>query len=299
MSDPAAFDEKASRRIFTAPYTSHHPVPTVQDYKDERRDRDQTLIPANPDADDAPSLNKTPGFMAAAKERLLSAHTGSNDMSTNQQPYQSANRHLAGNGISKGQHEDSSPASSHEASPQDAPGGESSESPRDSSQTITTSNNPREKRKIMKTMNRDSKGREVTDPITHLPIIIHDATRTELNSVPENEVHHAAAHHGMEALFPPPSLEISGEKLASIVRTALTAGLSSMLGILLLLLLSSLAYHGRFQSEGEPDWTRNWAHLLLTPTLLLSIGAIMGISIILGIRFWVGKKVAALWEDGK
>lgn len=312
MSDHAAFDDKASRRIFTAPYTSHHPVPTIQDYEDKRRDRDQTLIPADPDADNASSLNKTPGFIAAAKERLLSARTGSNDMSTNQQPYQSANRHLAGNGTSKGQHEDSSPASSHEVSSQDYPGGESSQSVKDSPQTITTSNNPREKRKVMKTMNRDSKGREVTDPITHLPITIHDATRTELNSVPENEVDRAAggeyheqqnagdaAHHGMEALFPPPSLEISGEKLASIVRTALTAGLSSMLGILLLLLLSSLTYHGRFQSEGEPDWTRGWAHLLLTPTLLLSIGAIMGISIILGIRFWVGKKVAALWEDGK
>ncbi|KAL8751916.1 MAG: hypothetical protein Q9199_006101 [Rusavskia elegans] len=314
MSDHADFDENASRRTFTAPYTSRHPVPTIQDYEDKRHDRDKNRVPADPDVDDSSNVNKKMGFIAAAKERLLSPHAGSNDMPTNQQPYESTNRHLAGNGISKGQLEDSSQASFHEASSQDAPGGESSESPKDTSQTIAASNNPREKRKIMKTINRDSKGREVTDPITHLPITIHDATSIELNSVPENEVDHAAggknheqedageqraAHHGMEALFPPPSLQVSGENLASIMRTALTAGLSSMLGVLLLLLLSSLAYHGHFQSGGEPDRTRDWAHLLLTPAVLLSIGAIMGIPIILGIRFWVGKKVTALWEDGK
>ncbi|KAL8849285.1 MAG: hypothetical protein Q9221_005755 [Calogaya cf. arnoldii] len=303
MSDHADFDENASRRTYTAPYTSRHPVPTVQKYEDQLQDRDQHSVPAHSDGDDSTNVNKKTGFIAAAKERLLSSHAASNDTPTNQQPYESANRHLAGSGISNGQHEDPSPASSHKSSSQDAP---------DTSETIAASNDPREKRKIMKKMNRDNKGREVTDPITHLPITIHDATSAELSSVPENEVDPAAggknheqqdageqraAHHGMEALFPPPSLEVSGEKLASIVRNALTAGLGSMLAIILLLLLSSLVYHSHSRSGGESDQTRGWAHLLITSAVLLSVGALVGIPIILGIRFWVGQKVTALWED--
>jgi len=37
MATQDTFDQKeASRRMYTAPYTSHHPVPTVQRYREYR-----------------------------------------------------------------------------------------------------------------------------------------------------------------------------------------------------------------------------------------------------------------------
>ncbi|KAL8997854.1 MAG: hypothetical protein Q9169_002936 [Polycauliona sp. 2 TL-2023] len=305
MSDHADFDENASRRTFTAPYTSRHPVPTIQDYEDKCRDRDEHRVEVHPGPNESSIANK-------AKDRLLS-HQSLNDSPVSQQPYESANRHLAGNGASDDQRKGSSPAFSHRLTTQDAQGDGSSKS-RDTSETIATSNDPRDQRKMMKKMNRDSKGREVTDPITHLPITIHDATDAELQLVPENEEspdqsaggephklqdakEQREAHRGMEALFPPPNLEVAGERLASIMKSALTAGLGAMLAMLLLFLFSGLAYLGHSLPGEKPDRVHGWAHVLSTPAMLVSIGATMGIPVILGIRFWVGKKVTALWQD--
>ncbi len=317
MSSHADFDEDASGRTYTAPYTSHHPIPTIQGYEGKREDRDQSSDPANPEDHDPPDASKKLDFIAAAKDRLFSSHAKPTDVPTNQQPYESYNRHLAEDGKSKGQGEDMSLASTHEISSEDVAGDEDPGSLNDTSETIPTSNDPRQKRKIMKKINRDHRGREVTDPVTHLPVTIHDATNTELNAVPENEVSadHAAgikndnhgqhetgsqqaSHRGMKSLFPPPSLEAFGENLISIVSTAVTAGLGSLLGILLLSLLTSLVYHGRVVSDGDPDQTRSTTLLLVTFAIFLVIEAIVSILIILGIRFWVRKRVTAIWEDG-
>ncbi|KAI4266974.1 MAG: hypothetical protein LQ337_008589 [Flavoplaca oasis] len=311
MSSCADFDANASRRSYTAPYTSRHPVPTIQDYEDKRQDRDQLDIPTDPDPSDT---NEKIGFITAIRDHFSSPHATSEDVSADQRPYESENRHVAHYAISEGQCEYSSPVPAHESSSQNAPGGKRSKCPTDTSETIATSNDPRERRKVMKKMSRDNKGREVTDPVTHFPIIIHDATNTELKSVPENEdspdrgadgekceqedvEEQHAIHSGMEALFPPPSLAVSGEKLASILKTGLTVGMGSIFAILLLSLLTTLVYNGRMPSGATPGWTRWWGHSLSVTAMLLSFGAIVGVPIIIIIRFWVAKKVIALWED--
>ncbi|KAL9629298.1 MAG: hypothetical protein Q9204_005351 [Flavoplaca sp. TL-2023a] len=311
MSSHADFDANASKRSYTAPYNSRHPVPTIQDYEDKRQDRDQLDVPADLDSSDT---NEKIGFITAIKEHFSSPHAAWEDVSAVQRPYESENRYVADHAISEGQCEYSPPVPAHQASSQDAPGGKSSKSPTHTSETIATSNDPRERRKVMKKMSRDNKGREVTDPVTHFPIIIHDATNTELKSVPENEdcpdrgadgkkceqedaEDQHAIHSGMEALFPPPSLAVSGEKLASILKTGLTVGLGSILAIILLSLLTTLVYNGRIPSGATPGRTRGWGHLLSVTAMLLSFGAIVGVPIIIIIRFWVAKKVIALWED--
>ncbi|KAL8765392.1 MAG: hypothetical protein Q9209_007519 [Squamulea sp. 1 TL-2023] len=315
MSDHASFDENASRRTYTAPYTAHHPIPTVQDYEAKRQDRDQSGYPKD---NDSLNVDKTSGLIAAAKERLLFSHANTNDMSANQRPYESANRNLAESSNTGGPSEDSSPASAHETSPQDTSGIENLESVKDTSQAVITTNDPQQKRKIMKKIARDHKGREVTDPITHLPVTIHDATDTELGSVPgKNNVltehaaggkdyHHEqqdtreqqAAHCGMEALFPPPNLEACGERLASIASTAFTVGLISLLGVLLLLLLAGLVYYDRFPKDRSPGQTHSWSHILLTLAVALLLAGVAAFPIVWGIQSWVAKKVTAAWEDG-
>ncbi|KAL8790544.1 MAG: hypothetical protein Q9213_000566 [Squamulea squamosa] len=314
MSDHAIFNENASRRTYTAPYTAHHPIPTVQNYEAKRQDRDQSKYTKD---DVSPDVNLTSGLIAAATERSPSPHPNANDVPANQRPYESANLHLTKNSKSGGHSEDSSSASADETSPQDASGNENLKSVKDTSQATITSNDPQQSRNVMKKIDRGHRGREVTDPITHLPVTIHDATAAELGLVPENNVltEHAAggkhngheqqdtseqqaAHRGMEALFPPPSLEAYDERLASIASTALSVGLTSLLGVLLLLLLSGLVYYDCFQTDGSPNQTHSWPHILLTSAVALLLAGVVAFPTIWGIQFWMAKKVIAAWEDG-
>ena len=46
---------------------------------------------------------------------------------------------------------------------------------------------PRQKRKNTKHKRREDGGREVTDPVTHLPVIIYDSTDRRLEKAPHNE----------------------------------------------------------------------------------------------------------------
>ncbi|KAL8729429.1 MAG: hypothetical protein Q9166_004738 [cf. Caloplaca sp. 2 TL-2023] len=259
-----------------------------------------------------PDANNRTSLFAAAKERLLNHHSETSNEPTEKQPYESGNRHLAKDSRGEDYHGTSSHTSIYEQSPQETSGSGNAAGGRDTSETIATSNDPRQKRKIMK-MDRDHHDREVTDPITHLPVTVHDATDTELKSAPENEgpTDHAtggkhenhqqcdtggqqATRRGMESLFPPPSIEASGKQFASILTTALTVGLGSLLGILSLLLLSSYLYHVQFNS----DQTQDWSYPLVPSAVFLLTQAMLGTVVILGVHFWAEKKILAVWEDG-
>lgn len=316
MTEHADFDEDASKRTFTAPYTSHHPIPTVQGYEGKRQDREKYAVPAQQENDDSLDTNKKTGIIAAAKQRLLHPITDTSNGPVQRQPYQSANRHLTGHSMEDGDHEESSTASIQEPGSANSSGNDSSGPVEDTSEAIAASNDPRQKRKNMKKMGRNYQGREVTDPITHSPVTIHDATDAELKSVPENEApsEYAAsnkdddrqnqeageqqiAHSGMEALFPPPRLEASGKQFAGILSTALTAGLSFLLATLSILLLFSNLYYGRRNSAG-PNQGLGWPYLLVTSGILLLVEGVLGAAMVWVLRNWVEKKVVAVWQDG-
>jgi hypothetical protein len=53
---------------------------------------------------------------------------------------------------------------------------------RDTPQSVAAELDPRQKRKSMKQRKEDHAGREVTDPVTHLPVTIHDSNKAELGS---------------------------------------------------------------------------------------------------------------------
>ncbi|KAJ8121044.1 hypothetical protein ONZ43_g2406 [Nemania bipapillata] len=181
---------------------------------------------------------------------------------------------------------------------------------------------PREKRKAMKRKKRHGEGREVTDPITHLPIVIHDQTAKDLDSVPENEpepgAHHTTAtgimgaskseqtlqseqeaiqrvHNGMKRVFPPPNFESMRKELATTYEQAIYIEVS-IVGFLVALLFSLPTYWSPLEVFGRSDnngaWVSQWRPML---ALIVILG--LGAMTIFGIGKWMNKRTNEIFDD--
>lgn len=311
MSDPAAFDGSVSRRAYKAPYSSRHPVPKIQDYEETVRSREKDATQEHHNVDDH-HTNTFSTAISAAKRHIVHRHTEGRPQSNRQeQPYPCANRNHESTNQEGHDHGLPSPVRERETPPsprtrQDSTEATMSDSGGTPSKTEKSTQPPKE----------DQQGREVTDPITHLPIVIHDSTSPELESVPENEnpagrashseqnertmqgrQHQQIAHDEMEALFPPPSFEAIGERLAGMLKTAITAGLSFVLIVSLLVSGCSHLYYGRGWMEQEDKQAHDSSHPVLITTTLLLMQAVLSLPLIVGIRAWVEKRAISMWED--
>ncbi|KAL8871578.1 MAG: hypothetical protein Q9174_002619 [Haloplaca sp. 1 TL-2023] len=316
MSGHADSVEGASSQAHTAPYSSHHPVPTVQGYQETRQDRQdcqghttgaQQRQDANPEGRKADSLE-------LAEPHLLRRSRGTGDQRSSCGPSFSQNIYDAGNTRDS---KESFSETTHLVRSQNKVETEKENAIKDGSEIVSASNDPREKRKNMKSLKRDTQGRHVTDPVTHLPVHIHDSTTSELRSAPETELHaslsqsakegirssqeadhHRAAHQSMRAVFPPPDLQQSGERFAVIMQSALTAGLSLLLALLSVGLFSVHLCYAYQQSDQSSRMSNGWLSLLTMslPVLGFEVGA--GMLVIWGLRSWIEKKVLTVWEDG-
>ena len=410
MSNSADFDEDASKRTFIAPYSSRHPVPTVQGYqarKEERQVDQKVSTPATANNNDSPksAKSKRRSLLSSAKDLLRrdSTRSGSKGTTGNSHgPYKAENRNVStpvytkdwahkengthpkaevvqehGQSIDdvkqEAQHESQAdghvdperlPPAAHEeqdqnqeqnqeqeqeqheaqsqdqASQQDSKfeykqrhnnssdtskseedhsnGKGSGSLLQDTSQAVDNTLNPRQKRKNMKHMSRDDTEREVTDPVTHLPVTVHDFTSKELKAVPENEPPAGAEprsatglsgktkspseieeetneqqteHKAMEKLFPPPSFGSAKEELASVYGLALTVGLTSVLLVPLLLLVGAQVF------VRSQDDDRSWLGILLVCSVLLVLGLSSGGAIIYALSGWLQNRVRSVWDD--
>lgn len=325
MSNQSDFDMSASSRTVAAPYTSQHPVPTVQGYE-AYQERHQ---PAAHDLD-ANAVSKEPGN-SKMQQIVESAKThfhldsSSKEESPNQNPYESQNRNadpLASQSSIVGK-ECQNNEGGGDKEEYGKPKEKQSENIQDTAQADPSALNARQKRKNMKHMTRDTTGREVTDPVTHLPITIHDSTSNELNHVPENtsparsiprtatgfsaasksqtqldnESEQAQAEHrGMEKLFPPPSFHNTKEELARVYNVAIVFGLSSVLAITILTLVLSHLINVRILSHDNKPSTSCSQSLISTTTVAI-IGIGIGSGLIWGVRGWLDKRVGNIWED--
>lgn len=216
MSDHAAFDGGASQRAYKAPYSSRRPVPNIQDYEEalQSREKDATQEHHKVDADHHMTALST--AISAAKKHIVHRHTEGDHQSNIQQPYPCENRNHESTNQDRHEHEIPSPARTREGSPSLRDGHNSTDATRSNLEGM-----PNQTRDSTQPPIADQQGREVTDPITHLPILIHDSTSPELEAVPENEKSDAQTPHSekngrpmqgraeqqivhdeMEALFP-------------------------------------------------------------------------------------------------
>ena len=319
MSNHDDFDETAARRTNAAPYTERHPVPTISNYhhrKQERQEDSEATVPqANIEQEGAKPVEEH-GLLDSTKRFLHLGGHGNDETINEEHPYTSYNRNIDGNppeAESKNDHTDSF---TDEDEDQDGSG--QSSTLKDTSEAVDNTLDPRQKRKNMKHMKRDHAPREVTDPVTHLKVIVHDTTNKELQAVPENEPppgsnHRNATsasagfkseselelekqeqqgvHQQMEKLFPPPNFASTREEIASVYSLAFSVGTGSLLLTGLVILIGSHLISGRSGMQ------RSWLHTLILSSLLLVFGALAGGGIIWGIRGWLANRINDIWDQ--
>ena len=193
-------EQATSSRGQGGPYSTHHPVPTIQHYRQVRQERDR-LDEGVDEAHD--SGGKREGI-----KNLFKSKSGANEGDTGAQGWadQGYNRNQAAIN-DEGQHhngyDNNDDGKADNARPEEAQResqgageeyneeqheSEDDDQPVDTSEAIANETDPRKKRKAMKGRNpeKDKGSRKITDPVTHLPATIHDFTTKELNDAPAN-----------------------------------------------------------------------------------------------------------------
>ena len=333
MASHDNFDENASKRNYAAPYSRQHKVPNIQEYRESKEERQAVSEATVPDKveDEAPKGEEKEGILDSAK-RHLHLDSGANDPAVDESnPYGSQNRnvdppeeqspkasndHRGSNGEGPQDGTDKSGEGGKNDSEQSKEDGESAL--QDTFEGIDSTLDPKQKRKNMKQMKRDHATREVTDPVTHLRVMVHDTTSKEMKAVPENEPpagslprsatggsakaksksqlereskEQQAGHSAMEKLFPPPSFDSAKEEIANIYSLAFTVGMAALLATTSLLLLGS---HLIKDHSGAP---RTWLNILVSSSLLLIPCAAVGGAIIWALQVWLKNRIHSVWDD--
>ncbi|KAF4626687.1 hypothetical protein G7Y89_g11470 [Cudoniella acicularis] len=333
MSSSADFDDEAARRDYRAPYSQNHPIPTIQRYREHRNELEEK----HKQAEDAQHTEEDDSRVKRAYNSVKSVIKNEDKTRPNGDPYPTSNRHTdnaerapseQGSGIPSVKTTDGNGDQSERQNndKKDGKGSQGSATEKAARQT-----DPKQKRKEMKHNKRDDGGREVTDPVTHLPLIIRDSTYKDLRRAPENEQppgikkkpntgSRAASksssqldserdelqqnYDGMRKVFPPPDFNDARAELVRTYQLALTMGLSIIITlsttvILLVLLMSSRSRHhpadNKSWSKAKPEEHSNGIYITLAA--VTAIVSVVGFGIIIQLRGWLGKKVEAIWED--
>ncbi|OQU96034.1 C2 domain-containing protein [Cladophialophora immunda] len=325
MSSTDDFDPESQRRTYQAPHSARHPIPTIQKYRAERSElnnQQQQAEEAQHDETDDSTVKRAyhaaKGILKGEEEGPRSTH----------EPYRSQNRNIqrssdtGGGGEAQEERQDRGDVDRDQKQEQEGrdEGDTKTDQPGQSAtEAVAGHHDPRQKRKDMKHKKRSDGGREVTDPVTHLPIIIRDSTRKDLKAAEENipatgsdfrtktglsgarksgrelaterdEVQDSL--HGMQKLFPPPAFDDLKNELTTTYERAITIGLVSVLGLVLLGEAVTRAFGVSIYEKGSSLQSR-----LSAAALVILIPGVMAASVILLVRDWLGKKVDAICKD--
>lgn len=291
-------DSETTGRSYGAPYTSHHPVPSIQKYKEERHQREARE--KKEDHDEGPS--RTERAKDAIKFYKQHEETPKDP---SQEPYRNVNKNLTSKSDEQDEEEPSGKDGSEKKdtkSKEDKDRNEDDDRPQDTSQIDAGSQDPKEKRKQMKNREKKSDGgeREVTDPVTHLPVKLKDFTGKDLKKTPTNEPppgtetqdyerdHEKSeeATSSLEKLFPPPDFELIKRELQDVHKKSMAAGLSI---VSVLVILSSIVAGklGSFESLRGPVAIS----LFVLSSLIIAGGAIWSV------QQYSSNKINDVWEN--
>lgn len=295
MASPSAVNDADHdaelQRRYKAPYTSHHPIPTIERYETEKQDRrdnsNQYVSPKGPsqEQNDRDAANRY--LWSEEHEQKSSGDHGPD------------------------RQEDRMAQSSQQANGGAQNDGELAE---DTSETQGAGMNLKQKRKALGKRKGDRAEREVTDPVTHLRVRIHDLQEADLHKVPENlappgsdpstatglgnknksdeELRKDTAeaqqyHRELENLFPPPEYDAVKQQLAGVYTRGITAALGMMAVVGSLFLAME---RGLVSKEGGI-----LSYMTGTSLIFAAMGSV--VVIILGVRTWMENKITTVWEE--
>ena len=302
MSDHDNFDTSAGQRVANKPYTSRHPIPNVQRYEQEQERRREVESRTN---DEGAEEHKD--HTDTVKSYLHM--DGTSEQSGNGSPYNSLNRNAGTPTLDNGD----PGQDDHENDEQVKKRKDDPDGVKDIQQGFDSAQDPRQKRKNLKHRKEDTGSRVVTDPVTHLPVTIHDSTAQELKSVPANlppfgsEPRTAATaskdesqlrgehdeaeaeHEGMQKLFPPPEFQPIKDQMAKLYRQAVIVGLSvSVLTSVVVLFISHWI---------GGSGSRSWINLTVSSFVVPISGLVLGGIFIYAVQGWIHRKVDEIWDD--
>ncbi|KAH8773294.1 hypothetical protein BGZ57DRAFT_894525 [Hyaloscypha finlandica] len=330
----ADFDEEAARRDYKAPYSHDHPIPTIQRYREHRNELDEQYKQAE-DAqhtgeDDSRAKRVLNSVKAIVKNEDKKDPTGD--------PYPTSNPNTDEDKQVPGEHDSvipDVPSADGGKGQADQQNGDKKVRNNGQEQSATEKaaghTDPKQKRKEMKHNTRDDGGREVTDPVTHLPLVIRDSTTKDLKRAPENEPAPGRTkktstglsgasktsnqldleeeelqgiYDGMRKMFPPPAFDDARAELVRTYQLALTVALSIIVALsatVILLLLFMGWRSGHHLAEGKswmkPNAGEHPNRLYIALTTITGLASVIAVGVVIQIRGWLGKKVEAIWED--
>lgn len=308
-------DAEATRRNYHAPYSKRNPIPTIDKYRKEKENRRANAIGA--DESDTNGADLGPSRTDRAKEGWRTYWDGEDGDG------QGTDKEEGGSKEDGNARDDNfGDRSSNNAQQEDE---DAAAGVKDTSEATAGAGDPKAQRKRMKKNKDERAEREVTDPITHLPVRIYDFTTQSLEDVEENpspfgstsrsatglqnkrkstkELEDERAdlqrgHESMNALFPPPSFEDLRVELMSTNKLALTVGLSGTAAILLLALgaerLLRTERIAHLVGVKDPHGFLFGSGLWLLVGLL-SVGAIW--ELIGGVRTWTANRIDDIWQE--
>ena len=341
MADQPSLEKGALRKTYQAPYSHNHPIPTVQRYREHRNDlnddqkqEDEAQLPNEDETQQKRAFNGVKTIFKendnndASRDLYPTANRNTNEVDEQSESHESAN--LTKPSTNKG--EDQAGQQNGENQGKGESRGENSlgQSPTEKAASLM---DPKEKRRAMRQNKRDGGGRIVTDPVTHLPLVIRDSTEKDLNRAPQNEFAPGVKNNANDAsrasnsttqfeaeegelqedyermrrVFPPPAYEDLKEELQRTFQLALSVGIGivvllSTLVVLLLLIMNSRSLRLSDKSQSFHLWSKareepqsNNVLKPLVATIILA--SITGCTFIFGVRGWLGHKVHDIWED--
>ncbi|KAI1390707.1 uncharacterized protein F4822DRAFT_394229 [Hypoxylon trugodes] len=316
MANQTDFEQDASGREYGKPHNAKHPIPTIQGYRQHRKE----LAGQVEDEEEAQQGPEDASKPKRAFESAKAVIQGEDVPKSRHDPYPSTNRNYADHPdytpqeqggdnekpLEDGKDEDGKPKESGER--QGDGGKKKGEQDKSATEAVASAVDPKEKRKAMKKTKRHGGGREVTDPVTHLPIVIHDQTEKDLSSAHQNQpepgLHHHTAtgpqgasksdeelateqeklqrtYNGMQRIFPPPNFEHTKQALAAVYQQTVSAGLAVIVSLAAVLLLA-------------PTLLIGWGWSMFASTTLF---AILGALTVVGMGEWIDKKTSEVFED--
>jgi len=323
-------DGSSTSKSYKQPHSGRHPIPTVQGYRNQRKELEGQVQDEERAQQGPEDESKTKRAYHSAKAIFKDEDRTEPD--NRHDPYPVANHNYAKNLGHPAQGGDATPVKETESVSEqhlhkdegynEKKGENKHESGgKSATEDVAGAIDPKQKRKAMKKKKRQGEGREVTDPVTHLPIVIHDQTEKDLNSVPENEpepgTHHTTntgpagasksdqelqaekemsqrSYDMMQRVFPPPDFDLTRQELATVYKQAIYAGLS----VVCLLALFFFIVPGPFSNRGSrlSDDGKTWLHTLLGLSRLLVFLALSAATIV-GLGQWANKRATEIFDD--
>ncbi|KAK8056638.1 hypothetical protein PG993_001865 [Apiospora rasikravindrae] len=332
MSQSDHFNEEdESQRQYAHPRAGKKHIPTISKFRAERRELEGQMRETEAAQEDPEDESRPKRAYGSVKAIFKDEDEPGK---TDHDPYPVANHHYQGGQAEPGDKaggdgdmsdvatdDEKDPSQNQPDSRQEqqqqqqqarrgSNGGENQEQEQTATEAVVSTLNPKEKRKAMKKTKRHGGGREVTDPVTHLPIVIHDQTEKDMKHVPENEAEPGSDYdtatglqgasksnehldeeevrlqrgfNGMQRLFPPPDFADLRSEMATVYQQAIRAGLGG-LGFFAAMFFLIPSFWGR-----------------LHPSInaAIALAGFLGTAgiVVVGMGRWISKKANEIFDD--